>query len=201
LVEGVDLAGDPGAVPALGEGRHAPVGDGEDEDAGGVAAGEGDGAGEEGAERRAVRLRVAPAVLVVDADEEGDEVVASGHAALGPAGGICDLGRVEAGSQLVGRPAGDGDGGGVLERDALRAQPRGELVRPAVLGRDALADGVGVAEGEVAEGRAHAAVTRSRSRSASSGLLSGPITSRSPPAPRRTTRLVPVPKPAPSSLA
>src|ERR1041385_5222376 len=69
-VVGIQLQRDASAITALGEGRDAPVWDGQDEDAPRVASGEGPRSLEQPHELGAVAVDWSPAVLVVDADEQ-----------------------------------------------------------------------------------------------------------------------------------
>src|SRR5690606_22490097 len=95
---------------------------------------------QQGVELRAVLVQAAPAVLVVDPDQQRNQVEAR-----------CGPGRVDRGGQLVGGPAGGGDDPRVGQGDAVGAQRLRQLQRPAAVLGDALADGVVVAEGEVAQ--------------------------------------------------
>lgn len=76
-VEAVDLGGDPRRVASAlpGEWGHSPIGDRQDDDAPGVASGQGGGAGEHSCEGGTVGFRVGSAVLVVHPDEQGDQIV------------------------------------------------------------------------------------------------------------------------------
>src|ERR1017187_6222843 len=93
-VEAVDLDGDLRAILPRGERRHAPVGNREDDDARGLPARELDGPRDERLELGAILLDVTAAVLVVDAYQEAHERV-----------GARWRGDLDAGGELVGRPA------------------------------------------------------------------------------------------------
>src|SRR6185312_9878008 len=92
----------------------------------------------------------AAAVLVVDADEQGNEIERP-----------VDLCGVDRRGELTGRPAGSRDDARPGHLESNGAQCGGEPDRPARLDRDRLADGVRVAEGEEADG---AAIRARRSR-------------------------------------
>src|SRR5690606_35874955 len=113
------------------------VGDRQRQHAVGAAAGKARRPLEQGGKRARVVVDGAAAVLVVDADQQAGEVE-----------GPLRVGGVDGGVKLVGGPAGGGEGQRVGEVDAFGAQGAGELVGPAGFGRNAFADGVGVAEGE-----------------------------------------------------
>src|SRR5690606_684498 len=113
-------------------------------------AGESDGAFEQAVELGPVLVQRTAAVLVVDPDEQAHQVEASGRG-----------GRVDARRQLVRGPAGGGDDLRIVQVDPVRAQRLRQLQRPAPGRFHPLADGVAVAEREVAQARsgrpAHAA--------------------------------------------
>src|SRR5690606_35352033 len=138
-------------APGLARERgHAPVGDRQHQDPVRASAGEPDRTFEQFAELLAVLLQRSAPVLVVDADEQA-------HQRERP----LRRGRVDAGRQLVGGPAGGGDDLRIVERAPVRAQCARQQHRPAAVRIDALADGVAVAQRQEtpgpARGAAHAA--------------------------------------------
>src|SRR6185295_86067 len=103
--------------------------------ANGVAAREADCLREESPEGGPEALDRMTAILIVDADQEGDQIE-------GPA----RPGRGDPRLELVRRPAGASDDLGLVEGDSLRAQKSRELHRPALGRRHPLADRVGIPE-------------------------------------------------------
>src|SRR5260370_17211885 len=74
-VEVIDLGGDLCAVAAGGERCNAPIGDGDDDYVLRVVASEGYGSLQECGEFLSILLRIEPAVLIVDADQQRNEPV------------------------------------------------------------------------------------------------------------------------------
>src|SRR5690606_21406650 len=141
-VEGVQLAGNgrdiaPGRRSERG---HPPVRDRQHEDPASIAAGEADRALQQRRELLAILRKAAPPVLVVDPDQQAGEVEV-----------IRRRGCIDRRIQLVGGPAGGRDHLRVGHRQAFVAQRTRQLHRPGSAGRDALADGVRVTEGQVAQ--------------------------------------------------
>ena len=106
--------------------------------AAGIATGIADRTLQQGLELLAVLVQRAPAVLVVDPDQQADEVERPSRRHF-----------VDAGVELVGGPTRGGDRLRVGQIDALRAQRGGELMRPAAVDRDRFTDGVGIAQGQI----------------------------------------------------
>ncbi|MNI77926.1 hypothetical protein D3C73_1342610 [compost metagenome] len=121
--------------PALDAERgRAPIGERQHQHVVRAATGKTDRALQQGLELHLVLVQRAPAVLVVDADQQTDEVERPSRRHF-----------VDAGIELVGGPAGGGDGLRVGQINALRAQGGGELMRPAAFDRDRFTDGVRIA--------------------------------------------------------
>src|SRR5690606_39354742 len=103
---------------------------------------------EQGVKPGPVVLRVAIAVVIVDTDQEGYEVVRAAGRRVG------SRQLIERRRQLVGGPAGGGDDPRRLDRHAARGEEPGQLHRPALGGWNGLADRVAVAQRQ--EPEAHA---------------------------------------------
>src|ERR1051326_9091153 len=133
-VELIDLACDLRAVASFRERRHAPIGNRHDDDVLRVAAGESDRALQQRDELRAIFVRAASAILIVDADQQRDALEWT-----------LWIPGIDRGIQLVGGPAGLRDDPRLAELQLLR-----ELHGKALRRVDALADRVRIAEGETA---------------------------------------------------
>ena len=93
-------------------------------------------------ELKAIFLQVTAPVLIIDADQQGDEIIMGKQSGTG-----------NGGSQLVSGPAGAGDDLGCVEIFACLAEKLDGLVGIAIIKRDSFTDGVGVPKCQI---RAHA---------------------------------------------
>lgn len=144
-VEGIDLGTDQRRVAAVRMRKQGqpPVRNRQHEHARRNTAGQPDCTQQQRIELAAVLVQRAPAVLVVDADQQAHQI----ERPLRRSG-------FQTGLQFVGGPAGGGDDLRRRHIPAVGTQTVHQLRRPALPGGDPFADGVGIAERQIAQRRA-----------------------------------------------